>query len=102
MSEIYNKLRIFKTLKDSKNQSEILEFCSEINREFQIILNKYENRENIDLDTLRINNLLYFENELTKKEISSIKRKLHWSIYGWYVMMIVITPIIILILIMIT
>lgn len=102
LSEIYNKLRIFKTLKENKSQSEILEFCSEINREYQIILNKYENHENIDFDTFRVKSLLYFEDELTKKQISSIKRKLSWNIYGWYVMMIVITPIIILILIMIT
>lgn len=102
LSEIYNKLRIFKTLKDSKSQSEILEFCTEINREYQIILNKYENHDDIDYDTFRINNLLYFEDELTRKQATKIKRKLRWSIYGWYVVMIIITPIIILALIMAT
>lgn len=103
LAEIYNSLRIFKTLKDQKNESEIVQFCSDINQQYQIILKKYDNHEDIDYDTFRINNLLdYFEEELTLKEIKKIKRKLIWNIKGWYILMIVIIPLLLVTLVIFT
>jgi hypothetical protein len=103
LAEIYNSLRIFKTLKEQKSESEIVEFCSNINEQYQIILNKYDNHERLDYDTFRINNLLdYFEEELTLKEIKKIKQKLIWNIKGWYILMILIIPLLLITLVVLT
>jgi hypothetical protein len=103
LAEIYNSLRIFKTLKEQKSESEIVEFCSNINEQYQIILNKYDNHERLDYDTFRINNLLdYFEEELTFKDIKKIKQKLIWNIKGWYILMILIIPLLLITLVVLT
>jgi len=103
LAEIYNSLRIFKTLKEKKSESEIVEFCSNINEQYQIILNKYDNHERLDYDTFRINNLLdYFEEELTFKDIKKIKQKLIWNIKGWYILMILIIPLLLITLVVLT
>ncbi|CAM1352160.1 SLATT domain-containing protein [Tenacibaculum ascidiaceicola] len=102
LSKIYNRLRTFKTLKKEKGEKEIEDFCTEINREYQLILNKYSNHDDIDYDTFRIKNLDYFREEFTDKEITKIKRKLYWNIYGWYLLMIAGTPIMIVSLIIFT
>lgn len=99
LAEIYNRLRTFKTIEGEKSESEISDFCSEINDKYQSILNKYDNHDDIDYDTFRIKNLDYFEEVFTEKEIKKIKRKLNLNIYGWHLSMIIITPLIIIALI---
>lgn len=99
LAEIYNRLRTFKTLEGQKSESEISDFCFEINNKYQSILNKYDNHDDIDYDTFRIKDLVYFEKVFTEKEIKTIKRKLNLNIYGWYLSMIFITPLIIITLI---
>ncbi|EIA07444.1 SLATT domain-containing protein [Flavobacterium frigoris] len=107
LAEIYNRLRTFKTLEGEKSESEISEseisdFCFEINNKYQSILNKYDNHDDIDYDTFRIKNLDYFEEVFTEKEIKKIERKLNLNIYAWHLSMIIITPIIIIALIIFT
>ena len=102
LAEIYNRLRTFKTLEGEKSESEISNFCSEINFKYQSILNKYDNHEDIDYDTFRIKDLVYFEEVFTEKEIKKIKMKLNLNIYGWYLSMIFLIPIIIITLILFT
>jgi hypothetical protein len=102
LAEIYNRLRTFKTLEGEKNESEISDFCSEINFKYQSILNKYDNHEDIDYDTFRIKDSVYFEEVFTEKEIKKIKMKLNLNIYGWYLSMIFFIPIIIIALIIFT
>jgi len=100
LGEIYNRLRTFKTLEGEKSESEIAEFCSEINDKYQMILNKYDNHDDIDYDTFRIKNLDYFREEFeNKEEINKIKRDLQLNIYAWYLSMIILTPLIIILLI---
>ncbi|REH47401.1 hypothetical protein C7448_10622 [Tenacibaculum gallaicum] len=100
LGEIYNRLRTFKTLEGEKSESEIAEFCSEINDKYQMILNKYDNHDDIDYDTFRIKNLDYFGEEFeNKEEINKIKRDLQLNIYAWYLSMIILTPLIIILLI---
>lgn len=100
LGEIYNRLRTFKTLEGEKNESEIAEFCSEINDKYQMILNKYDNHDDIDYNTFRIKNLDYFGEEFeNKEEINKIKRDLQLNIYAWYLSMIILTPLIIILLI---
>lgn len=102
LAEIYNRLRTFKTLEGEKSETEIGDFCFEINNKYQSILNKYDNHDDIDYDTFRIKNLDYFEEVFTEKEIKKIKRKLVLNIYGWHLSMIIITPLIIISLIIFT
>ena len=102
LAEIYNRLRTFKTLEGEKSESEISDFCFEINNKYQSILNKYDNHDDIDYDTFRIKNLDYFEGVFNDKEIKKIDRKLTLNIYGWHLSMIIITPIIIIALIIFT
>jgi len=102
LAEIYNRLRTFKTLEGEKSESEISDFCFEINNKYQSILNKYDNHDDIDYDTFRIKNLDYFEGVFNDKEIKKINRKLTLNIYGWHLSMIIITPIIIIALIIFT
>ena len=94
LAEIYNRVRTFKTLDGEKSESEISDFCFEINNKYQSILNKYDNHDDIDYDTFRIKNLDYFEEVFTEKEIKKIIRKLNLNIYAWHLSMIIITPII--------
>jgi hypothetical protein len=102
LAEIYNKLRTFKTLEGEKSEPEISEFCSDINNKYQSILNKYDNHDDIDYDTFRIKNLDYFEGVFNYKEIKNIGRKIWFNIYGWYLSMIIFTPIVIVALIILT
>lgn len=102
LAEIYNRLRTFKTLEGEKSESEISDFCFEINNKYQSILNKYDNHDDIDYDTFRIKNLDYFEEVFTEKEIKKIERKLNLNIYAWHLSMIIITPLIIIALIIFT
>ena len=100
LGEIYNRLRTFKTLEGEKSESEIAEFCSEINDKYQMILNKYDNHDDIDYDTFRIKNLDYFGEEFeNKEEINKIKRDLQLNIYAWYLSGIILSPLIIILLI---
>jgi len=97
LSEIYNKIRIFKTLKKEPNDYEIKNFCENISQEYQNILAKYENHLNIDYKNFKIANLDYFK-EITSFQKKLIELKTFWIIYGWYLLLIFLTPIIILIL----
>lgn len=102
LAEIYNRVRTFKTLEGEKSESDISDFCFEINNKYQSILNKYDNHDDIDYDTFRIKNLDYFEEVFTEKEIKKIERKLDLNIYAWHLSMIIITPLIIIALIIFT
>lgn len=102
LAEIYNRVRTFKTLEGEKSESDISDFCFEINNKYQSILNKYDNHDDIDYDTFRIKNLDYFEEVFTDKEIKKIERKLNLNIYAWHLSMIIITPLIIIALIIFT
>lgn len=102
LAEIYNRVRTFKTLEGEKSESEIRDFCFEINNKYHNILNKYDNHDDIDYDTFRIKNLDYFEEVFTDKEIKKIKRKLNLNIYAWHLSMIIFTPMIIIALILFT
>ncbi len=102
LAEICNRLRTFKTLDGVKTESEINDFCFEINNKYQSILNKYDNHDDIDYDTFRIKNLDYFEEIFTEKEIKKIKKRLNLNIYAWHLSMIIFTPMIIIALILFT
>lgn len=97
LSELYNKLRTFKTLNNNASEYETLNFCKNISEEYQNILNHYENHSPLDYDSFKISHLTYFK-ELTEKDIKKIKNRNIWFCYGWYSIIIVLPIILITIL----
>lgn len=95
LSKLYNKLRIFKTLNNEASEYTTLNFCQKLSEEYQEILNKYDNHEDIDYDNFKISQLSYFT-ELTPKDVKKINRKYWWTCYGWYSIVIILPPIVIL------
>lgn len=95
LSKLYNKLRTFKTLNTQVSDYTSLSFCQKLSEEYQEILNRYENHEDIDYDNFKLSQPEYFK-ELTPDDVKKIKRKYWWICYGWYSLIIIFPPIIIL------
>jgi hypothetical protein len=95
LSKLYNKLRTFKTLNTQVSDYTNLSFCQKLSEEYQEILNRYENHEDIDYDNFKLSQPEYFK-ELTPGDVKKIKRKYWWICYGWYSLIIIFPPIIIL------
>jgi len=81
ISEIYNEIRIFKTLVPSPSDETTKLFCENVASRYQGILSKYENHMPIDYAMFKTTQLHYFE-KLTSNEINSTKRKLWWDVNG--------------------
>lgn len=95
LSKLYNRLRTFKTLNSEASEYTTLSFCQKLSDEYQEILSRYENHEDIDYDNFKISQLSHFS-ELTKKDVEKINRKYSWICYGWYSIIIILPPIVIL------
>lgn len=95
LSSLYNQLRIFKTLHENSSDDEKKAFAIKLSSEYQSILSKYENHLPIDYYNFKINHRDYFK-EMKNKEIAKIKRKNFWIRYGWYSLIIILTPLIII------
>lgn len=95
LSKLYNKLRTFKTLNPEASEYTILSFCQKLSDEYQEILSKYENHEDIDYDNFKISQLGHFS-ELTSKDVKRINKKYWWICYGWYSLIIIFPPIVII------
>lgn len=95
LSELYNELRIFKTLKKNPSDYESNRFTKNLSERYQAVLKNYQNHSPIDYDMFQISNLDYFD-KITESQIKKIKRRYNWEIYGWYTIMIVLTPILII------
>ncbi|WP_297332726.1 SLATT domain-containing protein [Flavobacterium sp.] len=99
LSELYNELRIFKTLKLNVSEYETYNFAKNISEKYQNILNNYHNHAPIDYDMFLINNVRYIKEllpeKVTKKNIRKVKINYYWDVYGWYTIMITVPPIII-------
>ena len=54
LSILYNKLRIFKTLNTQASDYTILNFCQSLSEQYQEILNKYENHQQIDYNNFKL------------------------------------------------
>lgn len=95
LSTLYNRLRTFKTMNSEASEFTTASFCQKLSDEYQEILNRYANHEDIDYDSFKISQLGYFS-ELTAKDVNEIKSR-YWRIcYGWYTIIIALPPIIIL------
>lgn len=93
LSKIYNEIRIFKTLcLDAKNE-EIAKFCKRMSYRYQNVLEGYENHIPLDYNNFKISHREYFE-EIKKKEVMVIKFWSFWLVYGWYSLLLIVTPVI--------
>lgn len=95
LSKLYNKLRTFKTLNADASDYTTLRFCQELSDDYQDILSRYDNHEDIDYETFKITQRTYFK-ELTDKNVKSIKRRYWLKCYGWYSLIIFVPPLTIL------
>jgi len=91
LATLYNKLRMFKTMNESSSEYEKRNFVNSLSEEYQRILSKYENHLSIDYSNFKISHTEYFK-ELTKEDIKKVKRKNFWVRYGWYSLIIILTP----------
>ncbi|WP_111709092.1 SLATT domain-containing protein [Lutibacter citreus] len=100
LSELYNDLRIFKTQKKKPSEYETYSFVKNLSNKYQIVLRNYQNHSPIDYDLFQINNIEYFKkiapSKATPKNIKKVRRRYNWQIYGWYTIMIVAPPILII------
>lgn len=61
LSEIYNKLRIFKTLEENPSQERRSQFTEEISNSYQKVLEKYDNHLQIDNKIFKTKTAKYHE-----------------------------------------
>lgn len=95
LSEIYNELRIFKTLKSNPTEFETYTFIKNLSLKYQNILKNYKNHSPIDYKIFQISNLNYFKN-ISKYTVTKTKLMFYWEVYGWYTIMILSIPILII------
>lgn len=61
LSELYNKLRIFKTLDDNKSEKDKRNFAEKISEKYERILKRHENHSTLDYEVLLAKNYEYHE-----------------------------------------
>lgn len=97
ISELYNELRIFKTLVNDASDDDILSFSKDIVNRYESVLSTSGNHSRIDYDRFLMTNIEWMKkNEPTKINNLNknwIRIKYYWNIYGWYFLLIIIPPI---------
>lgn len=95
LSSLYNKLRAFKTMNENPSDYERRNFTNLLAEEYQRILSKYENHLSIDYLNFKISHTEYFT-EVTKNDKCKVKIKNFFVRYGWYTVIILVTPLLII------
>lgn len=99
LSRLYNKLRVFKTLKTNPTDIERVNFANELSLEYESILEKYENHEPIDFELFKTRNSEYFQ--VNKIGLLTIFFRYYFFTQFGYHVMILLPPIFILIFLLI-
>ncbi|MBU2907575.1 SLATT domain-containing protein [Arenibacter algicola] len=106
ISELYNELRIFKTLQNNPTDEEILDFAREIVRKYENVLSTSGNHSRIDYDRFLITNIEWMKKNEPDKIKNLNKDKIaflyYWNIYGWYLLLIISPPILFILLMLFT
>ncbi len=96
ISELYNELRIFKTLKQDPSSYEMISFAKDITKRYESVLNTSGNHSRIDYDRFLMTNIEYMKRtnpdkvkNLNKNEITL---RYYWNVYGWYFLLVTIPP----------
>lgn len=97
ISELYNELRIFKTLKQDPSYYEILSFAKDITKKYESVLNTSGNHSRIDYDRFLMTNIEYMKrtnpDKVKNLNKNEIKVRYYWNVYGWHFLLIIIPPI---------
>ncbi|WP_179020773.1 SLATT domain-containing protein [Winogradskyella forsetii] len=97
ISELYNELRIFKTLKQDPSNYEILSFAKDITKKYESVLNTSGNHSRIDYDRFLMTNIEYMKrtnpDKVKNLNKNEIKVRYYWNVYGWHFLLIIIPPI---------
>lgn len=96
ISELYNELRIFKTLRDNPSSYELLSFSKDITKRYEAVLNNSSNHSRIDYNEFLLTNIEYMTktNPDKVKHLNKyfVKMSYYWNIYGWYFLLVIIPP----------
>jgi len=97
ISEIYNELRIFKTLQQNPSDYETLRFAKDITSRYESVLNTSGNHSRIDYDRFLMTNIEYMKRTNPDKVKHLNKNKVivkyYLNVYGWHLLLIIIPPI---------
>ena len=66
LADLYNELQSFKSYQNDASDKEKMEFCLNLQKEYQNILRRYENNIPIDNKKFRLNHPDYYKIELTE------------------------------------
>ena len=80
LSEIYNKLRIFKTLEENPSQERKTQFTEEISKSYQKVLEKYDNHLQIDNKIFKSKTAKYHELNI----LQIIKYNLEYYFHSYF------------------
>lgn len=93
LSEIYNKLRIFKTLRENVSIQEKTQFTEEISDKYQKVLEKYENHLSIDNKIFKVRTAKY--HELNFFQVIGLSINYYFHSYLLYHLLIIVPAILI-------
>jgi hypothetical protein len=106
ISELYNQLRIFKTLQNKPKDDKVLEFAKDIVGKYENVLGTSGNHSRLDYERFLMTNIEWMKkNEPDKiKRLNKNKIAIHyyWNVYGWYFLLIILPPILFVLLIIYT
>lgn len=91
LSSLYDEVRIFKTIKERKEDDKIT-FCNSMSKKYQEILSRYANHSDIDYLTFRNGHLAYFN--VSKWERQKIKLLYYFQVKLLYHLLIGLPPLI--------
>lgn len=77
LSEIYNKLRVFKTMEENPTQQRKIEFTEEISISYQKVLEQYDNHLQIDNKIFKTKTARYHELNWFQIRIFNIQYYFH-------------------------
>tara|TARA_R110000868_G_scaffold15439_5_gene70389 strand:- start:112 stop:459 length:348 start_codon:yes stop_codon:yes gene_type:complete len=91
LSQLYNKLRIFKTLKSEQTENDKINFAEKIASQYEQILQKHENHDAIDHELFKSFKRKY--HKLNILEATLIKLKYYFKTAFLYHLLIIAPPI---------
>jgi len=94
LSKIYNDLRIYKTLTENQTIEQKEEFAVKISTEYQRILEKHDNHQQIDNDKFKTTKAKY--HEMNKWDVIQINIRYYFRTIFIYHLLILLPPIIII------
>lgn len=93
LSNLYNELRIYKTLRENQTINEKEQFARKISDSYQKVLDKYENHQAIDNDMFKTRKAGY--HQLSKLDVITIKVRYYLRTIFIYHLLILLPPIVI-------